>query len=144
MNNKLTIREIKDQSELKDIFNIRREVFVKEQNIQEDIAIDNEDNKSIHILVLLGKKPIGCARIRIINQSAKLERIAILKEYRGMGYGKDLVDFLVKFCLSKGITNVYMNAQYYLKDFYSGIGFKEEGQAFNEAGIKHIKMEYAI
>jgi len=139
---KLTIREIENKKELEEIISIRKEVFVKEQNVPEGMEIDGEDDKAIHVIVLLGKKPIGCARIRIIDNRAKLERISILKEYRGNGYGKDLVEFLIKFCLDKKVKEIYMHAQYYLKDFYSDLEFVESGSVFAEAGIKHIEMVY--
>jgi len=142
MNEQLMIREIKNKQELETCFEIRKEVFVKGQNVSMELEIDGEDDKATHILVLLGKEAVGCARIRIIDNKAKLERIAILDEYRGEGYGKDLVNFLVKFCINKKVDEIYMHAQYYLKTFYSSLGFKERGEIFEEAGIKHIEMVY--
>jgi len=142
MEDKLIIREIKNKKELEKVFIIRKEVFVRGQNVPEEMEIDGEDDKAIHIIVLLKNKPIGCARIRITDNKAKLERISVLAEYRGKGYGKDLVKFLVKFCLDKKVREIYMHAQYYLKNFYSDFGFIERGEIFDEAGIKHIEMVY--
>ena len=113
------------------------------QNVPEELEIDGEDDSATQIIVLLGKKPIGCARIRMVDNKAKLERISILEAYRGKGYGKDLVKFLIKFCLDKKLKEIYMYAQYYLKTFYSTLGFKERGKVFDEAGIKHIEMVYS-
>lgn len=140
---KLIIREIKDKNELDEIFRIRKEVFVKGQNVPKELEIDGEDDKATHIIVLLNNKAIGCARIRFVDNKCKLERIAILNEYQGKGYGKKLVQFLIKFCMSKK-KKIYMYAQYYLKDFYSDLGFKEKGEIFEEAGIKHIEMVYEM
>ena len=141
--NKLVIREIKNKKELKKVLEIRTEVFVKGQNVSETLEIDGEDDKATHIIVLLNNKPIGCARIRFLNNKAKLERIAILESYRGKRYGKELVQFLIKFCLDKKVKEIYMHAQYYLKKFYSNLGFKEQGEIFEEAGIKHVEMVYS-
>ena len=35
---------------------------------------------------------------------------------------------------------IYFHSQYYIKDMYAKMGFIEEGEIFEEAGIKHIKM----
>lgn len=47
----------------------------------------------------------------------------------------------IKYCKRKKVKNIFMNAQYYLKDYYKKLGFKPEGRIFEEAGIKHIKMQ---
>lgn len=139
---KLIIREIKNKKELDEVFRIREEVFVKGQNVPKEMEIDEEDEKATHIIVLLGEKPVGCARIVMEGNRARLGRIAILDECRGKGYGKDLVKFLIKFCLDKKVKEIYMHAQYYLNKFYSELGFVDRGEIFDEAGIKHIEMVY--
>ena len=85
-------------------------------------------------------EPIGCARIRLIGKKAKLERIALLKKYRGKGFGKNIVNYLIKYCKKKNIKGIYMNSQYYLMNYYKKFGFKTRGKTFMEAGIKHIEM----
>ena len=72
----------------------------------------------------------------------KLERIAVLQGHRGKGYGKETIKWMVEYCKSKNPLTIYMNAQYYLKEFYEYLGFEAEGKPFEEAGIKHIKMVY--
>jgi predicted GNAT family N-acyltransferase len=37
-----------------------------------------------------------------------------------------------------------MHAQYYLKQFYSLLGFAAEGRPFQEARMKHIQMVRAL
>ena len=142
MKEELIIREIKSKKELDEVFKIREEVFVKGQNVPKEMEIDEEDEKAIHIIVLLGEKPVGCARIVMTDNRARLGRIAILDECRGKGYGKDLVKFLIEFCLDKKVKEIYMHAQYYLNKFYSELGFVDRGERFDEAGIEHIEMVY--
>lgn len=139
-NNYIKIRLIKNKKELEDVLRIREIVFIRGQKVQKNIERDKFDKISKHLIVLYKKKPIGCARIRLIGKKAKLERIALLKKYRGKGFGKNIVNYLIKYCKKKDIKVVYMNSQYYLMNYYKKFGFKTRGKSFMEAGIKHIEM----
>lgn len=140
-NNDLRIRAVENKKELKQVFKIRETVFVKEQNVSFGMEKDEFDSTAKHFLFFYKNKPMGCARIRFIGKKAKLERIAILKKYRGNGLGKLLIHHLIRHCKNKGISEIFMNSQYYLKKYYTNLGFKPTGKSFMEAGIKHIKME---
>lgn len=140
MKNKTKIRLVKNKKELENVFKIRHIVFIKEQNVPENIEIDKFDKSAKHMIVLYKNKPIGCARIRFIGSKAKLERIAVLKSYRGKGFGKMIVNYMVNYCKNKNVKKIIMNSQYYLKDYYKKFGFKPRGKTFVEAGIKHIEM----
>jgi predicted GNAT family N-acyltransferase len=136
----LEIRVIRNDDELRAVFKIREEVFIKGQGVQRSIEMDKHDRQAEHIIVLMNGEPIGCARVRSVNSMAKLERIAIVEKHRGKHYGKELVKFLIDHCALKGVDGVFMNSQYYLRDYYRQLGFSEEGKPFMEAGIKHIRM----
>ena len=138
--NGIKIRIAENRSELKKIFKIRETVFAKEQKVPRNIESDKFDKTSKHVIVNYGDKSIGCARVRFVNGNAKLERIAVLKSFRGKGIGKIMMNYLINYCKKKKSKGVYMNAQYYLKDYYKKFGFKPKGNTFMEAGIKHIKM----
>ena len=137
----LEIKKVCSQDELNKVFDIRKKVFILEQNVPADLEMDNFDSASTHFIVLYKSKPIGCARIRT-NDKAKLERIAILKEYRNKGYGTDLVNFLIDYCKQQNINDIYLHSQYFTIAFYKKFGFESVGKEFFEAGIRHIKMIY--
>jgi len=136
----LEIRLVKNKKELYQVFKIRFVVFIKGQNVPKDIERDEFDKTAKHVILFYKNKPVGCARIRFMNGKAKLERIAVLKRYRGEGFGKVIVNYLVKYCKNRKIKNIYMNAQYYLKGYYRKFGFEPKGKPFMETKIKHIKM----
>jgi predicted GNAT family N-acyltransferase len=140
MKNILEIRIIQNDNEYNDVLDIRNIVFVKEQNVPQTIEFDGLDKESVHFLVKLDSKMIGCARIRSIDGKMKLERIAILKEYRNKGFGKRLMQYLISYCDARNATEIVIHAQYYLKKFYEGLEFNPRGEPFFEAGIKHIEM----
>lgn len=135
----LDIRMVKTKKELDQAIAIRKQVFVKEQNVPIDIEIDGLDDEAEHVIAYVGGEPIGCARIRF-NTYAKLERIAIVEKYRGRGFGIQLTDFLIEYCKQKNVVEIRLHAQMYTADFYKKLGFLERGKTFFEADIEHIEM----
>ena len=128
-----------DNSELMEIAHqIRYVVFVIGQNCTEELEWEYEE-ESTHFLVLDNGESVATARHRKTDKGYKLERFAVLESEREKGYGKivlkaildDLSDF-------KGL--IYMHAQKQVLPFYEKLGFKKEGDEFEEAGIMHFKM----
>jgi len=141
--NNLEIKLVKNKEELDQVIEIRKNVFVKEQKVPLDLELDGLDSEAEHVIVYLGNEPIGCARIRK-NKYAKLERIAIIKKYRGKGFGKRLTEFLVDYCKQKNFDEIRLHSQTYIRDFYKKCGFKIRGKPFFEAGIEHVEMYVKI
>jgi len=139
----LEIRLIKNQHELEQVFEIRKQAFVQEQDVPLELELDGLDDDADHVIVYYNEKPIGCARIRI-NEYAKLERVAILKQYRNRGFGTQLMHYLIDYCKSKNITEIRLHSQTYVSDFYEKIGFITRGKPFFEAGIEHAEMYMKI
>ena len=126
-------------SEVENIFSLRSEVFVVEQDcVYQDI--DGKDQKAKHVL---GKKEndiVAYARIFKPGdyfKEASFGRAVVKKTERGKGVG----DELVKNCLEI-ITEeeIKISAQSYLKGFYGKHGFKSEGDEYLEDGIPHTAM----
>ncbi len=124
------------------VIDIRHKVFRIEQNVPyEEDEIEKEELESYTYLICLHEKAIGTIRYRQTEEGYKIERFAILKEYRGHGYGKEVFDYFTNMIGARhNPCKIYFNSQLYIKDLYSQLGFIEEGEEFIEAGIKHIKM----
>ena len=90
----LKIQLVKNKEEYKDILEIRKQVFIREQNVPESIEIEYE-NVSSHVICFLDGNPIGTGRWRKSDFGIKLERFAVLKKYRGLGIGKEIVNFIL-------------------------------------------------
>jgi cystathionine beta-lyase len=120
---------------------IRREVFIIGQGIDEKIELDGRDEQAIHFLVRHFGKYIATARIRDIGDHWKVERVAVLKEFRGVGYGKKIMDAIEDYIKKTNPKPITLNAQLEVKEFYEKLGYKPVGHVFHEAGIPHIKME---
>jgi predicted GNAT family N-acyltransferase len=138
---KFSYKLVTGEVELQEAFEVRRQVFVREQDIPEKLVFDGHDGEALHVVVKDGKRVIGSARIQFLsNNQAKLERMAILKRYRRKGIGRKMLLFLDAVWKDKQVQQVIIHAQLEVVPFYKLCGFDELGLPFREAGIKHIKM----
>lgn len=122
-------------------FDIRRQVFMKEQNIPENIEIDGSDKYAKNMVLTLDNKPIGTGRLIEIDDKMYIGRVAVLKEYRQKGYATKIIKFLLDEAKNMGYTQVFIHSQSYAKGFYEKLGFKAFGEEFLEANIPHIHMK---
>ena len=121
----ITVREINSEQELKNVLMLRHQVFVDEQGIPEEIENDGKDSKSVHVIALDNDKPVGTARLTIMDdQNAVLARVAIHAEYRGKGIGKLLVQKLEASAKRLGVNYISLQPHYYLEKFYTGLGYR--------------------
>ncbi len=132
------LREAKDRFDLEAAKHIRLEVFVREQNVPSDIEMDEYDSKAIHVLCLVNGQPVGTGRLVKMPDGMKLGRVAVLRDYRGKGLGREIVKWLLRRA-GEGMP-VYANVQTSAEAFYRRLGFVPEGDRFMEAGIEHVKM----
>jgi len=138
----LRIRLIRNKEELEKVHKIREIVFIKGQDVPREIEIDKHEDVSKHIIVFYKEKPIGCARIRLLKDKSKLERIAVLEKYRKKGIGKEILRYMVRYSKRKGYNKIIMHAQCHALSFYEKSGFEICSKEFYEAEIKHVKMKY--
>ena len=131
--------------ELHDLFVLRSEVFVVEQDcIYQDI--DGKDPKGIHILGLDRKKKIAAyARVLPKGESycsyVSIGRIVVSKTFRGKNYGHDLLKKGIEEAIKLDSTSlIKISAQAHLVSFYNSHGFIVDGDAYLEDGIPHIAM----
>ena len=117
---------------------IRRQVFIEGQNVDPALEIENEE-KCRHYLLLLNDRAIGTARWRKTEKGIKLERFAILNEYRNKGYGSMILENLLRDILPLGLK-IYLHSQLKAVPYYQRQGFIKTGEIFQEAGIDHYLM----
>ena len=134
----IKINIVTTDQDYRDCLYIRNKVFIEEQNINKKLENDDKKVSAIYIVAKINLIAIGTARYRSTEIGIKLERFAVLKEYRGLGVGKSLVSFLIK--ILKSEKNLYLNSQKKVAGFYEKLGFKIRGDVFYEAKIPHYKM----
>ena len=125
------------ESHAKNICAIRYEVFVDEQNVPEGLEIDGLDGEAKHVLAFVDGLPIGTGRIL---SDGHIGRVAVLKNYRGLGIGKSIMKELIKWAQDISLEKVWLSSQWHAHSFYLDLGFVCVGEIYKEAEIDHIKM----
>ena len=120
-----------------DICAIRYKVFVDEQNVPEELEIDGLDGEAKHVLTFVDEGPIGTGRIL---SDGHVGRVAVLKNFRGLGIGKSIMKELIKCAQDLNLEKVWLSSQWHAHSFYLDLGFVCVGEIYKEAGIDHIKM----
>ncbi|MEI6124385.1 MAG: GNAT family N-acetyltransferase [Bacteroidota bacterium] len=122
-------------------FAVRRKVFVDEQGVDASLEYDEFETSANHYLLYYNAIAVGAARWRKTSYGIKLERFAVLNEYRGKGFGDMLVKRVLDDVRLFGVT-IYLHSQLKACGLYRRNGFVEEGAIFMEAGIEHYKMAW--
>ena len=139
--NNLIIKTALSPQELLAIQEIRRSVFQIGQGVEPAVDFDGQDETSEQIIAYVDNQPVGTARIRYLdNQTAKIERLAVLSTARGQGIGKKIMQTAIDVIAKKDVQEVLIHAQEYIKDLHQQLGFEQEGERFEEAAIPHVKM----
>ncbi|MFH1120237.1 MAG: GNAT family N-acetyltransferase [Bacteroidota bacterium] len=120
---------------------IRHTVFVEEQKVPEALEYDEFESVCRHYLMFIDDTAAATCRWRHTHRGIKLERFAVLHEFRGKGLGYLLVRQVLKDVLPENKT-IYLHAQEQVTAFYEKLGFRTSGGLFEEAGIGHFLMVY--
>jgi len=138
--------------DLAEALNIRKKVFVEEYTISYDKEFDLLDELAIHAVAYekmsanensaksQEKKAVATGRIFYDGEKCILDKVSVLKEYRGKEYG----DFVVRLLLNKaflaGVNEVYADSFVSAEGFFEKIGFIRIDENFIENGIVKCKM----
>ncbi|WP_426061451.1 GNAT family N-acetyltransferase [Hymenobacter sp. B1770] len=134
---------VTDLRDLDAAFTIREKVFQEEQGVPASKEHDVHDRTDArHYLARAADgTPAGAARWRETENGVKLERFAVLADFRNQEIGAALLHaVLADVEAEHPDAEVYLNAQLRAIPFYERHGFKKEGEMFEEANIQHYKM----
>lgn len=142
---KLDIRFIQNSKDMLSCLELRRTVFIEEQNVPENEEVDGDDPDCDHILLTISDIPVGAARLKYYDDFVKVQRVCVLKNYRGQGIGSNIINFIIRHVEKNDIrSSVRLGSQIHALEFYKGLGFIEFGEEYLDAGILHKDMEYKI
>ena len=141
----IDIKFTQNDREMLSCLSLRRTVFIEEQNVPENEEVDGDDPNCDHILLTISDDPVGAARLKYYDNFVKVQRVCVLKKYRGQGIGSNIINFIIKHIEKNDIRNsVRLGSQIHALEFYKGLGFVEFGEEYLDAGILHKDMEYQI
>ena len=134
--------EIAATDDLAACHDLRRAVFIQEQEIAEDEEWDDLDAGAIHLLARVAGAPVGTARLLISGETGRIGRVCVAKSQRGTGLGAALVQAGIDHLARRpDLTRVALGAQEYAIGFYEKLGFVVCGPIYDDGGIPHREME---
>ncbi|MEU1591419.1 GNAT family N-acetyltransferase [Streptomyces sp. NPDC005708] len=149
------IRVAEDPGDREACFTVRKEVFVREQGVPEDIEYDAYDPGAVHVLAVREDGlPLGTGRLLYGEAAAAknggdpsvgaLGRLAVTREARGLGVGAALVRAIEDAARARGLAAVDLHAQTHALGFYERLGYEAYGPEFPDAGIAHRAMRRTL
>lgn len=133
------------KEELYKIIQLRVNVFiVEQQTCYEDL--DHHDQNSIHISYVKDEKIFAYTRLLPPGEkfeTASLGRVITSQEVRGTGLGKEMIQLALD-TIEKTWpgSEVFIQAQEYLKNFYESFGFKPVSKPYIYDSLPHLDMLY--
>ena len=129
--------------ELFDIYFLRQEVFIVEQNcVYQDV--DQKDHYSYHLMAY--DNEILVAYLRIVHPGISYDepsigRVLTKIGYRGRGISKNIMQSAIQKVRDVyKHSNIRISAQEYLIPFYTSLNFESVGEVYLEDDIPHIEM----
>jgi predicted GNAT family N-acyltransferase len=119
---------------------VRREVFVLEQLVPEELEMDEMDAHGVHA-VAYDSAGVAVATGRLLPD-AHIGRMAVRQPARGSGIGGALLLRLMQIAQQRGDAEVVLSAQIRAEAFYRRHGFAREGAEYLDAGIVHVTMRH--
>ncbi|HEX9289428.1 MAG TPA: GNAT family N-acetyltransferase [Anaeromyxobacteraceae bacterium] len=139
----LEVRRARGAPDRERAYALRREVFVVEQRVPEELERDEHDERDADHVLALDERGRCVAAGRLVPLDArtgKVGRMAVAAPLRGKGAGAAILRELERIAAERGLTEIVLHAQLTAKGFYDRAGYAAEGEAFEEAGIAHVAM----
>ncbi len=97
--------------------------------------------ESLHLVAIDAGHVIGCVLFRPQGRTGRLFAMAVAGENRGRGVGAALVARLEQHLRNEGYEEVFLHARGHALGFYERLGYRIEGEPFEEVGIEHRLMK---
>ncbi|HWV01805.1 MAG TPA: GNAT family N-acetyltransferase [Devosia sp.] len=120
---------------------VRRQVFMLEQNVPESVERDAYDQTATHIVAIVDGNVVGVLRLLFLPEHVKIGRVAVVRERRGLGIAGAMMRFAMAEARAAGATRFALTAQMDKVAMYEKLGFTAYGERFEEGGMPHLAMK---
>ena len=107
-------------------------------------AAEELDKEKDHLMMgaYEDDKILGCCMlVEEGPQTVRLRQMAVLNDLQGKGVGKALIQFAENLARDHGYRKITMHARKHALGFYKKMGYKVQGEEFEEITIPHYIME---
>ena len=122
-------------------FAVRAAVFLSEQSCCYAEEFDGNDFTATHLVGLVGDEPASACRLRYFADFARLERIAVRREFRKQDVAVKMIGFAFDFCRKKGYRKVHGQAVERLVPYYKRYGFERiKDETFAVGDYEYVEL----
>jgi predicted GNAT family N-acyltransferase len=124
------------------VMSIRSAVYIAEQSCPYEEEFDGNDFTATHLIGYVGTEPAACLRIRYFADFAKVERLAVRREFRKTRISFQISKAAIELCRAKGYRRIYAHAQKRLLNFFDRLGFRplEGGKEFVFSDFDYVEI----
>lgn len=123
-------------------------VILREQVLMRPIGIRYNENISVldaqsrHFAAFLEADLVGIVLMLPQGdpQKWRLRQMAVRPDVQRMGIGRSLVGFAEQWARDQSIDEIILHARVSALDFYLRLGYRVQGEVFEEVGIDHRLM----
>ncbi len=121
---------------------LRREVLrwpIGLEFSEEDLAAEA---KEIVLVGFLGDEVVGTLNLAVViaPNGLKMRQVAVRQDMQGKGIGRALVDMAEAIAVEASAGFIRLHARDHAIPFYLALGYRVEGEPFEEVGIPHRLM----
>lgn len=123
-------------------FAIRSAVYISEQNCPYEEEFDKNDFCAMHLICYADGEPAATLRLRFFATFAKVERVAVLKRFRGEEISRVMINRVVDILKRKGYRTIYGHVQERLVPMWIKWGFKvvPQSRQFVFSDHRYVEM----
>ncbi|MEL6437013.1 MAG: GNAT family N-acetyltransferase [Pseudomonadota bacterium] len=139
----MIIKRAETTAEIEQCLSIREVVFVEEQGVPISLERDSKDDKALHYIAFDDDEALGAARVLIMDDVFRFQRVAVLGHVRGRGIGTEMMRFMMDELADRPDAagkRFFLSSQANVIPFYDRLGFKICSDPYMEAGIEHRDM----
>jgi predicted GNAT family N-acyltransferase len=123
-------------------FAVRERVFCIEQGVPLSVEIDERDDEALHLVAFErdGGRVIGTLRLLSFGGVAKVGRVAVDRDWRGLGVASRMLEIALSKAREQGYGEALLASQLDATGLYERAGFAVDSEPFDEVGITHVWM----
>lgn len=139
---KLSVAIARTFEDMMRVASVRSAVYIAEQQCPYEEEFDGNDFSATHLIGYVGGEPAACLRVRYFADFAKLERLAVRREFRTTRLAVTMMRAGIELCRAKGYRRIYAHAQKRLLNFFDRLGFRplEGGREFAFSDFDYVEI----
>lgn len=143
MKEKIVMKKIEyGTEEYEKTIDIRNDAFRKPQGLNiRDEDLSSDKDVEMYGGFIEGNLMSTVFYQKIDNQTAQVKAVIVVDQYKKLGIGKYLMDFIEEIIKKEGYSKIILMGRVTVEGFYNKLGYKTTSEPFDYFKTPHIYME---